>query len=111
MPRLSGYGERRHAPIWDTLVHQLLPCDAWLLHHPSIPETTDLLPLLISPQELASGTGGEIIPAGDPRLILWRVVVHEYPTVRALEAKAAIDAYGWSTVIDDGWREMTGREI
>ena len=104
MPRLHGYRDRTHQPIWDTLVAPPLPCDLWIVR--AMPDIALGRMMLVEPDDLASGDGGTYVEAGDPRVLLWATIKHEYPTIVPVEIKHSADVVGWTEVVHDGWRQM-----
>lgn len=82
MPRLTGYRDRSHQAIWDTLVYPPPPCDFWITR-------VDPEPVIVA-----------FLPDQRP----WNAP-HEWPLVRAVEIKHAVDVEGWAMVVDDFWRQ------
>jgi hypothetical protein len=83
MPRVIGYRDRTHLPLWDTLIHPPLPCDFWITR-------VDPEPMIVV-----------FLPDQRP----WNVP-HEWPLIRAIEIKHADDVVGWPIVVADGWRQL-----
>jgi hypothetical protein len=102
VPSLIGFRDRKHQPIWDTIIHPPLPCDAWivvdLVAHPRSP----LAPLGVITR---SDFAGRYVPP-DQDTLIWISIPHVYPTIGALEIKHADDVAGWSEVVSDGWLEI-----